>query len=161
MALVVYCKPKEERRAFKNLNAQGFKCFLPLCRKSATSSETFPLFPRYLFIWVPEGHAWRPILNTPGVGYILKNSDYSPSIISDNIIESIQYRMDEDGGAILLRQERETRKSFKNGQKIRIIGGAHIGCDGFYVSRTKDRIIALLNMFGRKVRATIPEKHVA
>jgi len=160
MALLAYTRPREERRAENHLNQQGFTTFLPLCRTPRGTDKT-PLFPRYLFLWMLEDSRWQPISSTPGVSYLLTNGDKSPSILDDSVVDEIRARMKKDGGAIVIHGETVQDRQFQPNQKIRIVGGAYIGFDGLYCQRQGDRIIALLNMFGRKVKASIPERHVA
>lgn len=160
MALVCYTKPREEVRAQKHLNQQGFTTFLPLCR-TPRSNQLSPLFPRYLFLWMEENRPWRPVTNTPGVSYLVTNGGIEPSELDESIIQAIRSKCDEDGGAVIIRGETVQERQFQPNQPIRIVGGAYIGLDGLYCQRQGDRIIALLNMFGRKVRTSIPERHIA
>ena len=159
MICVVYSKPREEQRAEKNLLRQGYEVFLPLCRK-ARSLEMAPLFPRYLFVWIAEGKQWSPVGNTPGVSKILKNSAHRLATVPEKVIREIQARMDKDGGAVILQDESPKKRTFNPGQRIQVIGGTHSGMNGLYVSRSKDRVIALLTMFGRQIKATINENHI-
>ncbi len=158
MPCVVYCKPSQERRAAVNLSRQGYEVFLPLCRKHR-SLDTTPLFPRYLFIWIPEGKQWSPVGSTPGVSKILKHSDQRPATVPEKVVSGIRERMEADGGAVIFEDDTKGR-TFKPGQEIHITGGTHAGMKGLYVSRSKDRVIALLHMFGRQIRATIIENHI-
>ncbi len=158
-ANVVYSKPRQERRAMKNLLRQGYEVFLPLCRKHR-SLDAIPLFPRYLFIWIPEGKQWSPVENTPGVSKILKNSNQQLATVPAKAVSGIKERMEADGGAVILENDNPKNRTFKPGQEIHITGGTHAGLKGLYVSRSKDRVFALLHMFGRQVRATILESHI-
>ena len=132
---------------------------MPLCRKHR-SLDTTPLFPRYLFIWIPEGKPWTPVGNTPGVSKVLKHSDHRLATVPEKIVAEIRARMEADGGAVILMDDRPKKRTFRPGQEIHITGGTHAGMKGMYVSRSKDRVIALLHMFGRQVRATILEGHI-
>jgi len=160
MAMVCYTKPREEVRAEKHLKQQGFTTFLPMCRPERGPDLT-PLFPRYLFLWMAEDRPWRPVTSTPGVSYLVTNGDKSPANLEESIIDAIRAKVDEDGGAVIIHSETVQERHFKPNQLVRIVGGAYIGLDGLYCQRQGDRIITLLNMFGRKVRASVPERHVA
>ena len=160
MAFVAYTKPREEKRAQKHLGQQGFTTFLALCRNSR-GPDLLPLFPRYLFLWLPENRPWKPVTNTPGISYLMTNGLKEPSILDDRIVDDIKERMERDGGAVVLKGETVQDRQFRPNQPIRIVGGAYIGHDGLYCQRQGDRIIALLNMFGRKVKTSVPERHVA
>lgn len=104
---------------------------------------------------------WGPIANTPGVSKILKQTDYKPAYISETIIESIKTRMTCDGGSILIEDTTQKKRTFYSGQIINVIGGTHAGMSGLYVSSKKDRVTALFHMFGRQVKATVEESHLA
>ena len=158
MAYIIFSKPRQEFRALENLERQGYRAFLPLCRRTP-QSEVSPLFPRYLFFWVDD-KPWGPIKNTLGVSTILKQSDFQPSQVSETVIESIRTRMNCDGGAVILEYGTPERV-FKKGQRIQVVGGTHAGMSGLYVSKTKDRIVALFNMFGRQIKATVKEANIA
>lgn len=157
---VVYSKPRQETRAVENLHRQGYRTFLPLCRKPRDLSVR-PLFPRYVFVFVSETEPWRSIQSTWGVSSLLRNSEHTLLQIADSIIEGIKERMNRDGGAVILEDNLPKPKDLKPGQKIRVISGPHVGLEGLFVGRERDRIIALLNLFGRQVRATVKESQVA
>ena len=158
MPYVVFTKPNQEFRAERQLENQGYKVFLPLCRDHKTADPK-PLFPRYVFIWVPDGKAWTPITNTLGVSNILKLSEKTPTVVGDGVIDAIRKRMECDGGAVVLGEDRKSRE-FKPGQRIKVIGGTHAGLSGLFVSRKKDRITALFYMFGRQIKTTVDEASV-
>ena len=160
MIAVIYTKPRQERRALTNLLRQGYEAFLPLCRKHRSLDVT-PLFPRYMFISIPEGKPWSPVGNTPGVSKILKNSDHQFATVPEKVVSDIRKRMEDDGGAVILLEDQPRKRTFKPGEVIHVTGGTHAGMNGLYVSQSKDRVIALLHMFGRQVRATILENHIS
>ena len=152
MPYIVYTKPREECRARDNLERQGFGVFLPFCRIG--KSDPRPLFPRYVFVW-SEGLNWGTIRNTRGVCHLIRN-DGKPVEIQDSVVWEIKSRMSD--GVIKLTDP--SAREFKKNQKIRIIAGKYAEMDGLFVSREKDRIIALVSMMGRMVKAKVPEKSV-
>src|SRR3990167_7609579 len=152
MPFIVVTKPREEQRARKNLERQGFRVFLPLCGDGKTSPK--PLFPRYLFIW-PGNLNWGKIKNTFGVCYIIKN-DNTPSEISEAVVTEIKSRM--ANGVVIL--ESEPARHFDDGQKIKITAGKYADLDGLFVRREKDRIVALISMMNRQMFVKVPEKNV-
>ena len=160
MPLVVQTRPREERRAEKHLLEQGYQVFLPLCIKSR-SAKPSPLFPRYLFVWIPDLKPWRPISSTPGVCNIVPGLNREPGVVPESKVQEIRDRMAAGGGAVILINDEPLKRSFTPGQPIRVIGGTYQGIEGLFVSRANDRIIALLNMFGGQVRSSIPEADVA
>lgn len=151
MANVVRTKPGGEYRAESNLAAQGFPVFLPLGRECGS---VFPYFRGYLFVWAGAG--WSRVRNTRGVADLLFSGGV-PGEVSDDLIEDLRGRMVD--GAIELGRPRVER--FSVGDRVRINEGAYAGLWGIYQRSQGDRIVALLNMFGRPVRATVPEAFVA
>jgi len=154
MVNVVYTKPREERRAMEHLEQQNFECFLPL-GVSKRGNVIQPLFPRYLFIWLTQDRSWAPITNTPGVSNILIGMDDLPGEVPDSVIYSIQDQMEAEGGAILIDADDREGGRFVEGQTILIVGGEHIGLEGLFVSKSGDRVTALLQMFGREVKTSV------
>ena len=154
MPFVIFTKPREERRAKKNLERQGFEVFLPLCAMG--SLEPKPLFPRYLFVYPGEVH-WGKIRNTFGVSYIVKN-DNIPCEIQEGIIVEIKSRMNENG---VIAMEPKPERTFETGRKLKITAGKFADLDGLFVKREKDRIIALISMMGRQMYVKVSEKNIA
>ena len=153
MPLIVFTKPREEQRAKKNLERQGFRVFLPLCREGSLQPK--PLFPRYLFVW-PGILNWGKIKNTFGVSYIIKN-DNIPCEIPDELIDEIKSRMIDN----VVPLESEPQRRFSGGQKLKITTGKYADIDGLFVRRDKDRIVALISMMGKQMYVKVPEKNVA
>ena len=75
--ILVYTKVKQEQRAKRNLENQGFEIFLPMiafAKQNQTKSITLkPMFPRYLFVHLDQCHDnWGPIRSTIGVSHLVK-----------------------------------------------------------------------------------------
>ena len=157
---VVYSKPRQEDRAVENLKRQGYAPFLPICRKPR-KLDIKPLFPRYIFVFVCTENPWKAMNSTYGVTSVLRRSDHVPMSIEDAVVDRIRDRMTADGGAVILEDDEPEKKNLIPGQEIRIVAGSHVGFGGLFVGREKDRIIALLNLFGRQVRTTVHESQVA
>ena len=156
MAFIVFTKPREEQKAKENLERQGFRVFLPLCKEEGTHQiKLRPLFPRYLFVYPGELN-WGKIKNTIGVSYIIKN-DNIPCEIRESVVEEIKSRM--VNGFIIL--ESRTRRVFRKNQKIKIAAGKFADFEGLFVKREKDRIIALISMMGGQRYVKVPENSVA
>jgi len=132
------------------LERQGFNVFLPLCWERG---DPTPLFPRYLFVW---GKNWGPINNTFGVCYLLMR-DNKPAVLPESVIDEIKSRM--VNGVVQL--SAPSKRNFLRGQRLKVVAGGYAGLSGLFVRRSKDRIVALLNMFGGKILATVPESNIA
>ncbi len=88
---VVISKPSQERKAFDQLKARGFQCFLPFIKYRR---KVEPLFPRYLFTVVTN--TWQAILATVGVAGVVR-CGMTPSVVNDQVIEELRSRCSEDG----------------------------------------------------------------
>lgn len=159
---VVQSQPHAEAKAVAHLNRQGFGTYLPRYlkrRRHARRVETVSasLFPRYLFVAVDvTAQRWRSIFSTAGVSRLVCNGDF-PTPVPDGIIEALKAREDE-GGFIRLDQ----RPKFRPGDTIRVLGGAFADCLGLYEGmKDGDRVSILLDLLGRKVRATVDADSVA
>lgn len=94
---VVHTKPKQESRAFINLERQGFSCFLPTIPKKRVRGKSFemvqePLFSRYLFIELDttlSGKSWAPIRSTLGVSKLVTFGS-EPARVNPGLIELVR-----------------------------------------------------------------------
>ena len=74
--ILVYTKVKQEQRAKRNLENQGFEIFLPMiafAKQNQTKSITLkPMFPRYLFVHINTAlDKWTRIESTIGVSHLV------------------------------------------------------------------------------------------
>lgn len=153
---VVSSQPHQEARAEVNLRRQGFDVWLPLLQKARRHARRVdrvlvPLFPGYLFVALDFGTArWRSINGTFGVVKLLCNGDV-PQAVPDGLVDEIMSRRDA-GGFVRL-----PARAFVVGQGLRVAEGPFADLEGIYEGMSgRDRVVLLLNMLGRKVRATVP-----
>ena len=94
---------------------------------------------------------WRSIQGTVGVSRLVCNGE-TPAPVPAGVVERIQESQD-DKGWIVLRPE----KSLQKGQKVEISQGPFADLMGtFEALDSKERVIVLLNLLGREVRARVP-----
>lgn len=158
---VVNTQPHQEARAEINLRRQGFDVWLPCfqkVRRHARKVDTVvvPLFPSYLFVRLnTEIERWHSINSTLGVVRLLCNGD-APQAVPDGLIDEIMRRRDADGLVQL------PPRRFVVGQALRVATGPFADLEGIFEGMSgRDRVILLLNMLGRKVRATVPSAGLA
>ncbi len=153
---VVRTQSRAEAKAMQHLANQGFTTYLPRYRRRVRHARRDgmvlrPLFPGYLFVHLDPGQCrWRSINGTVGVYDILCSGD-APLPVADRIIDEIKSREDE-GGAIKV-----AAPAFSHGQVVRLLEGPLAAVDGlFEETRDEKRVILLLSLLGRKVRAQVP-----
>ena len=152
----VNTQPCQEARADENLRRQRFHSWLPRLRRvrkhaRRTDHVLAPLFPGYLFVRLdPEIERWRSINSTFGVIRLLCNGDI-PLPVADGLVEEIMQRRDESGLVVL-----PTRR-VAIGKTVKVGSGSFAQLEGLVQEMPRrDRVILLLNLLGRKVRASVP-----
>jgi len=146
-----------ERKARLHLLNQGFSVYLPMVpkvRRHARKVERVasPMFPRYLFVGFDrETAAWRSINGTVGVTHLVGNGD-GPMPIPDGVIEEIAGREDSEG---LVRLNHG--RAFAEGERLRVVDGGLADLEGLFEEMDGDRrVVLLLDIMGRAVRARVP-----
>jgi transcriptional antiterminator RfaH len=152
----VHTRPHAEAKALENLLRQGYEAYLPRYRteiRHARRRQTVlrPLFPRYLFAGIDRNAMrWRPILSTAGVSDLVRSGD-EPLPVAPEIVEAL--RSQEGAGAF---DALARRRLPAIGERVRISAGAFEDMIGRLIElRDQDRVVVLLDLLGRKVRAQI------
>jgi transcriptional antiterminator RfaH len=152
----VYTRPHEETRALEHLLRQGYLAYLPRYRTRISHARRHqavlrPLFPRYLFAGIDRtSMRWRPILSTVGVVDIIRAGD-EPAPIPCEIVAAIRER-EEAGGF----DRFDPRQLLRLGELVRVTAGALEDMVGRLVElRDQDRVVVLLDLLGRAVRAQL------
>jgi transcriptional antiterminator RfaH len=158
--LVVNTHPHCEVRAAANLQRQHFDTYCPMVRKRRSHARRVddvlrPLFPSYLF--VRQGglqQRWQPMLSTYGVRTLVRCGE-EPSLIDGGFIEALRAR--EVDGAVV-----RPEVPYRNGQTVRMAGGAFDGILATILAvDEQDRLVVLLDLMGRGVRARVESRAVA
>jgi transcriptional antiterminator RfaH len=152
----VHTQPHAETRARDNLLRQGYAAYLPRCRVYVSHARrrrvaVRPLFPRYLFAGVDRAAMrWRPILSTFGVADIVRTGE-EPAPVPDEILAALRER--EGAGLFDLL---DPARRLRLGEMVRITAGAFEDMIGRLVElRDQDRVVVLLDLLGRAVRAQL------
>lgn len=158
----VQTKPSQENKAAFNLRRQGYGVYLPkyaCLRRHARKTEKVerPVFAGYLFVAVDAGRqGWHSINSTLGVARLVSAAD-KPIAVPDTVIQALRDREGEDGCVRL-----EPQRYLKNGDKVRVTGGAFESFLGLYEGLTgSERAIVLIDFLGRKVRALLDPESLA
>lgn len=148
---LVHTKPRQEKCALENLERQGYECYLPtfpkeklLQRGVAIADE--PLFPRYLFIRLGQGHtdqSWAPIRSTRGVSRLVRFG-VNPAMVHDGLIDSLR--------ATEAAMQANPEPLFTEGEQVRLTDGAFAGIEGVYRMADGDRrVMVLIELMGKPV----------
>lgn len=137
-------KPSQEARAAIELTKQDFRVFLPI-------HTMRPMFPGYIFVQFDRDvDNWGVIKSTRGCVDLLKNG-FVPANVRDDVMEAIMsYRPPVEVP--------ETEAVFTMGQPVKIVDGPCAGLQGLFVADKKSRVMALLEIMGKRVE--IPRRSV-
>ena len=158
---LVYTKSKEEQRAKKNLENQGFQIFLPmitLAKKNQAKSITLQaMFPRYLFIKInAEQDNWTLIKSTRGVSHLVIFGQRFAEI-PNKVITYLKSGADENG----IFRPKIMKKEFKKGDKLVIEKGIFKDQEATFLSKkSKERVRILLRFVNHLITAEIPASNV-
>ena len=148
---------RAEEKALFNLRRQGFESYLPQYLKRRRHARRVdwvpaPLFPGYLFVGMDAATTrWRAIRSTFGVAQIVCQGN-APTPLPDGVVDEIRSREDGEGLVVLARKE-----SLKKGQRVEIARGPLDALSGIFERiDAKERVIILLELMGRQIRARLP-----
>ena len=157
----VYTRPHGEAAALDNLLRQGYCAYLPRYRTRVRHARRLqsvlrPLFPRYLFAGIDRSSMpWRPILSTIGVTDVVRAGD-EPHPVATDIVTTLQEQ--EMAGAF---DRLGRRDALRLGEFVRITAGAFQDMIGRLIElRDQDRVVVLLDLLGRTVRAQLEAEAV-
>ena len=140
-----------ERLSRFHLQRQGFEAYLPLraVTKKAVGSDAAvtALFPRYLFVAVPDVPRWHDVRATIGVVGLVRSAGADhPLEVSGRMVAAIKAR--EVLGLVSLDEERATPRTqhgFSKGDRLRVTAGVLTGYDVLFERQSDaDRVLVLL-----------------
>ena len=159
--LLVYTKTKEEQRAKKNLENQGFEIFLPMiafAKPNQSKSITLKaMFPRYLFVKInTELDKWNRIKSTRGVSHMVVFGQRLAEI-PNQVIAYLKSGADEND----IFRQKITRQEFQKGDKLVIEKGMFKDKEAtFLAKKSKERVRILLRFVNHLITADIPASDV-
>ncbi len=153
----VYTKPKQEDRVEENLSRASIEVFNPKLKRKKLVRGKYDyvvqsFFPCYVFARFEPKRHYHMLKYTRGVKGIV-GAKGSPWPVSDEIIEIIRSRMN-DEGMIVISQD------IKAGDKVEIVEGPLAGFIGIFERemKDKDRVIVLLNAIEYQARIEIEKE---
>ncbi|MBI5330506.1 MAG: transcription/translation regulatory transformer protein RfaH [Betaproteobacteria bacterium] len=158
---LVHTKPRQERRAFENLERQGYECYLPTIaaeklRRGEISVIDEPLFPRYLFIRLGDQRSsmgWLPVRSTKGVSRLV-TFGVEPARVEEELVGALRAR------SVLAAQH--PQELFTPGERLRISEGPFAGLDAIYqMTDGERRVMVLIELLSKPVKLTLAPGQLA
>jgi transcriptional antiterminator RfaH len=151
---VVRTKARQELRAMRHLEEQGFKVYCPQIPKYNKLKEVVSrqvLFSGYCFVQSGE-LSIASIRSTPGViGLVSFSSQGTPATLAPAALEAIR---------VVEAFHCEKVSGLKPGGAVSLIEGPFKGFKGLYSKRSKDRVEVLLTLLGQQQRILMPSSQV-
>jgi len=149
---LIKTKPRQEKKAKKNLENQGYRAFCPMIK---INDRLVVLFPGYLFIQLNEKtQNWSPINSTKGVSHFVKfglNFAKAPN----SVIEFIKTNQH------ITADKLNNLNKFKPGDKVQISDGAFNNYIAiFKCYKSDERVILLMNLLGHEQSLSIKKESV-
>lgn len=151
---LVQCKPRQDFRAFENLQNQGYECLLPTqkverLRNGQWSHQEEPLFPGYLFIELDTlQDNWVPIRSTRGVSKIVSFGSH-PLSVSESVISRL--RIIQPAPPTAIKAGDQVRVSYQDSDYLEAI---------FVAKDGTERVLILLTLMHREIKVSIPTENL-
>ncbi len=147
--LVIYTKPRNEKKVAERLAEKGFEVYCPLVTTIRQWSDRrkkvkVPLINSYLFIRVAE-HRRDEVLQDPGVVRFIFWLG-RPAVVREEEIEALKDILDIGSDIQVSNQE------FERGQLVKIGEGAFKGLDGEIVDVDRNIIVLYIQQLGCKIQ---------
>ena len=146
MWYVVVTKPRQETRAYENLEHQGGEVFLPMLqteviKQGRRTLKSEPLFPNYLFLRLDkDSPLFAKIRSTFGVNKLLSFGG-NPVTIDSRLIEDLRLRTTVG----------DNLPQFQIGQKVELKEGPFRHYQALFKEyKGEDRAIILLTLLGQQ-----------
>ena len=151
---VLRTKARQELRAIRHMEEQGFKVYCPQVPKYNGLKEVVGrqvLFPGYCFVQSGELSV-ASIRSTPGViGLVSFGPQGAPATLAPAALEAIH---------VVEAFHCEKVSGLKPGGAVSLIEGPFKGFKGLYSKRSKDRVEVLLTLLGQQQRIRVPSSQV-
>jgi transcriptional antiterminator RfaH len=157
----VFCKPRGETIAERNLCNQGYGVYLPrlsVRRRNAGIwvDRVEPLFPRYLFIQPRDAkQSLAPIRSTLGVSDLVRVGG-QPALLPQSAIAQLRACENFETGA------RSGHTQFKTGERVRFVDGPFTGLEAvFEMDLGRHRALVLLDILGKSNQLRVERDWIA
>ena len=150
---LIKTKPRQEKKAKQNLENQGYVAFYPIAK---INNRLVALFPGYLFVQLNEKtQKFSPINSTKGVLYFVKFG-LNFAKVPTSVIEFIKTNQH------ITTEKLINLNKFKPGDKVQISDGVFKDWTAILKCySSNERVILLMNLFGREQTLSFKEESVA
>lgn len=148
---LIHTKPRQEECARRNLEQQGYACYLPYLsiekiKQGALTIVGEPLFPRYLFIQLETGESaksWSPIRSTKGVHRLVTFGSV-PAKVDARLVDILQ--------AQECSAYTQPLRLFSPGERVTITEGPFSGVECIYqMPDGEKRVMVLIELLSKPV----------
>jgi len=149
---LIKTKSRQEHVAIKNLENQEY---ITYCPTVTIKNKHIVLFPGYLFIYLDnKKENWSPIRSTKGVvNFVRFGLNFAQ--VPDTIIKFLK------ANELINKEKLNNLNRFKSGDKIQITDGVFKNCVAiFKSSKSKERVLLLMNILGQQQSITIKQESV-
>ncbi len=149
---LIKTKPRQEIKAKKNLENQGYRAFCPMAK---INNRLVVLFAGYLFVQLNEKtQNWSPVNSTKGVSQFVKFG-LNFAKVPTSVIEFIKTNQHITAGKL------NNLNKFKPGDKVQISDGAFNNYMAiFKCYKSDERVILLMNLLGHEQSLSIKKESV-
>ncbi len=149
---LIKTKPRQEKIAIKNLENQAYRTSCPMAK---INNRLVVLFPGYLFVQLNEKtQNFSPINSTKGVSHFVKFGLHFAKVPT-SVIEFIKTNQH------ITTEKLINLKKFTPGDNVRISDGVFKDWTAILKCyRPNERVILLMNLFGREQTISIKEELV-
>lgn len=158
---VAITKPSGEALAEKELRKQGFQVFNPRVRLAVPMRGgrqrlvVRPYLPGYILIcFDTDRDRWQSINGTRGIKRLFTCGDV-PLRVQRGVVEGM-IKLSPDGYAVDQKLDEIVKRLYKPGDRVKLSSGSFAGFEAEVVLTTADRVLVILEVFGRRTRATVP-----
>ena len=149
---LIKTKPRQEIKAKKNLENQGYRAFCPMIK---INDRLVVLFPGYLFIQLNDKtQNWSPINSTKGVSHFVKFG-LNFAKVPNSVIEFIKTNQH------ITTDKLNNLNKFKPGDKVQISDGPFNNYMAiFKCYKSDERVILLIKLLGHERSLSVKKESV-
>ena len=158
--VVIYTKPRHEKKVFTKLSEAGIAAFLPTIKSLRiwTDRQKYiddPLFPSYVFVYLNDFDDHHKVKLIDGFLYYVTFGK-ELARINGKIISSIQLMLESQ------QQFEVSEDIFQPGDQVCISEGVLTGLSGEIIERNgEQKILVRVNLLRRNILMAMPERVVA